>query len=162
MTTDHVKSSHRSIRTPDRRGRTELRYALPSHYICEWWRWVRSQPYLYMSGTARLAFGSAFSLWPRRPGRGWTGPSCGGSHGGRGREVEEWQMEREGKWDIWFLLEPSDRSFQNGAVRTEGSPRASSIVLQRSREHRLPSARISAFLETSAAQNQSARDAEVC
>lgn len=86
----------------DRRGRTELRSALPSHYICEWWRWVRSQPYLYISGTARLAFGSAFSLWPQRPGRGWTGPSCRGSHGGREEEeergsiqVEEWQTDRQ-------------------------------------------------------------------
>lgn len=152
--TDKVKSSHRSIRTS--KTDVELLSALPSHYICEWWRRVRSQPYLYISGTARLAFGSAFSLWPQRPGRGWTGPSCRGSHGGRGREEEEERggrmtdstEEREGKWwDIWFLLKPFDRSFQNTAVRTEGSPRGSHcssalhlFIKSHSQEHRLLSA----------------------
>lgn len=43
---------------------------LPFHYIFVWWRSVHSLPYLYTSGRETSAFGSAFSLWPRRPDRG--------------------------------------------------------------------------------------------
>lgn len=74
---------------------------LPFGYTFVWWRWVRSRPYLYTWVRVPSAFGSAFSLWPQRPGQGWTAPSCrdrqvaGGRRGVEG--VKEKERQRKGE-----------------------------------------------------------------
>lgn len=72
---------------------------LPFDYTFVWWRWVRSLPYLYTSVWAPSAFGSAFSLWPQRPGQGWTAPSCRDRQAARKREVKNNQrIKKDRRW----------------------------------------------------------------